>query len=186
MNKYSSGIFETTDYFMLRTPLLSISKDYENINVDDLVKRLKNYTKEPYIQEAIAISSPTLFNSLEKLDGDPSSKKTRNTISSLLKFLIRMSSRPTPFGLFAGITTGEFTNKASSGFLSSIKHHKKRTRPDMEWLLGVIAKVEMDESISKHLRVIKNSATFSTDERIHLSYYSNFGQIRKSKEKKKR
>ncbi|MFB5660293.1 lantibiotic dehydratase [Alteribacillus sp. HJP-4] len=171
------NLYEAANFFMLRAPVLSITKDFKDLSEQNLIPVLREYVKSPYIKEAIAVASLSLYRSLDKLDGDPGSKKTRNAASALIKFLIRMSSRPTPFGLFAGVEIGTFHNETKGSFKDQYRY-KKRTRPDMEWLLGIVNLAENNFDIIKYLNVKANNATYVTGNRIHLSYYSSCGQLR--------
>ncbi|WMM34131.1 lantibiotic dehydratase [Shouchella clausii] len=185
MRKSEQLLYEPVDTIMLRAPILSLSHDHQNASKDDIIPILKEYIERPEIKEALAVASPNLFQSLDKIHGDPRSKKTRNAVSSLLKFLIRMSSRPTPFGLFSGIAIGELGNK-TVGSLSDTKQHQKRARPDMEWLLGVVSKIEKNQTIAKKLNVVFNDAVYQTDDRVYLHYFSNCGQLRSSENQERK
>jgi len=75
------------------------------------------------------------------------------------KCFIRLSSRPTPFGLFSGVSIGRF-DEASNIQLSGPSQHTKRMRPDMEWIYGIIKKAEADPNIRKNLRIRFNDFTY--------------------------
>ncbi|TSB46225.1 lantibiotic dehydratase [Alkalicoccobacillus porphyridii] len=177
MVKSDQLLFEPVDTFLLRAPLLSLSHDHRKASNVDIIPILKEYINRAEIREAIAVASPNLFQSLDKIYGSPNAKKTRNTISSLLKFLIRMSSRPTPFGLFSGITVGEL-GPDTVGKIATIDKHQKRARPDMEWLLGLVCKIEGEPLIADKLNVFFNDAVYKTTDRVYLHYFSNCGQLR--------
>ncbi|GAB3967343.1 hypothetical protein GCM10028806_09530 [Spirosoma terrae] len=59
--------------------------------------------------EAIFLASPSLYNQL----GDDRFLANSAVKNAFLSYLIRMGSRPTPFGLFAGCSIGKFAEKSS-------------------------------------------------------------------------
>ena len=106
MNNYSPF-----NNFVLRSPLLP----FETIN-----KINNNFLKEiassGIFQEAIYLASPLLYDELQKWQKGKIAKpkEEKRLRYTLLRYLIRMSSRCTPFGLFAGCTSGEITQEKST------------------------------------------------------------------------
>ncbi|GAA0462701.1 lantibiotic dehydratase [Alkalibacillus silvisoli] len=107
MNKEEiiQDIYTAEDYFLLRAPdkpLEFIDSDFLNSSLD-IIKFCKN---DKFFLQKIHISSPELYKSLINLDLDnintskKKQKKVKQIASSLLKYLLRSSSRPTPFGVF--------------------------------------------------------------------------------------
>jgi len=161
MTKYSAS-----DYFMIRTPLLSLA-DYFDIfsKVDDLDDSLINLFTEPLLKETLLIASSDLSYALEKNNYDKLSKSSEQLMSSLVKYFIRLSTRPTPFGLFSGISVGRF-GELTNITVSNTSKHAKRARPDMEWLYGAIKNIEANESIRRNLRIRFNDFTFANGNRL--------------------
>jgi thiopeptide-type bacteriocin biosynthesis protein len=116
------------------------------------------------IKYAVMVGSQTLSASLER---KPAKEKDRQKDQSkLLRYLIRMSSRCTPYGLFAGVamaTTGDETNIS----LSDV-HLQTCTRPDMDWLLRFVNKMEQREEVLRHLHISANPTVFLCGERLYL------------------
>lgn len=110
---------------------------------------------DPLTQETIYIASPLLTEELRKLvEGEIKNKKEIERIhQSLSRYLTRMSTRCTPFGLFAGCSTGEFSVESNIRIKDSLK---RVTRLDMYYLCVLI-----DTILSK------------PEIRIKLNYYSN-------------
>lgn len=75
MRKSEQLLYEPVDTIMLRAPILSLSHDHQNASKDDIIPILKEYIERPEIKEALAVASPNLFQSLDKIHGDPRSKK---------------------------------------------------------------------------------------------------------------
>jgi hypothetical protein len=60
---------------------------------------------DPRVQAAIGVASADLAAALARTrPGDPKAPRVRR---KLLRYLIRMRARPTPYGLFAGVALVE-------------------------------------------------------------------------------
>ncbi|HEX3127496.1 MAG TPA: lantibiotic dehydratase, partial [Thermoanaerobaculia bacterium] len=117
-----------SDLVVLRTPLLPfeemeawsaglLSPGYEEHDEAGLAQaiahdrtllreRLRVLIERPEIREALALASPDLLAGLRHWQQAPESRKGRRAEHALVRYLLRMVSRPTPFGLFAGWTAG--------------------------------------------------------------------------------
>ncbi|MCY9135594.1 lantibiotic dehydratase family protein, partial [Bacillus atrophaeus] len=99
--------------------------------------------------------SPSLYQSLQIWNNINDQKRKEQIAISLNNYLIRMTSRTTPFGLFSSVTVGEFGNET---FINTnpLNHSVKRCKPDMQWLYKLIRKLEKDNSIFLGLNVMCN------------------------------
>lgn len=179
MNK---SYYKSLDFFMMRNPILSF-ENYKDVFCDDLdreafIKKLIEISKEPIVKEAILISSTSLSEAIDRLNSEKNIAKKDQIISSILKYFIRMTSRTTPYGLFSGVTIGNF-KESTNLVINDVKKHKKRARPDMEWLYGVMRQIEKDESILHKLKLKVNTLYVDNGIRLDMPYISNYGQIRK-------
>ena len=133
----SSKTESKADFFVVRLPRLSVQKlcdvpEHES----GLLDYLASWLASPGVMEALYLASPSLLARLEVWRSKPKSKSGSKVTSALLKYLIRMSSRPTPFGLFAGIASGSFaeTSQLKPGNLQS---DVRKTRLDMFYLATI-------------------------------------------------
>ena len=158
--------YNACNFFVTRTPILSVN-DYLNIFSDPalLNTNLQNAFNDPVLQEALLVASKDLYLAHGKNDITAQSKSAEQIRSSLIKYFIRLSTRPTPFGLFSGISIGRF-GSVSGITVASPQHHTKRARPDMEWVYGVIKKIESDKKIRAALPVRFNDFTYPNGSRI--------------------
>src|SRR5918999_115856 len=84
----------------------------------------------PEVRAALAVASPSLVAALDRTGpGDPGWPRLQG---KLLRYLIRMSTRATPFGLFAGVGIAGWAERTD---LALGGPPRARTRLDMEWLL---------------------------------------------------
>ena len=163
-------IYKACNFYMLRTPLLPV-EFYKSICFPcdiNLKTEMNEILKTKEIKEAIEVGSTSLFKSLDKYNGDVQ--------SSLMKYLIRLSTRTTPYGLFSGVNIGYFDEK-SHVQLNNKESFKKRMRPDMEWVYGVVNNFENDSKYSKYIKVKKNNLIYHKGDRVINSYVSNLGII---------
>ncbi|MGG6448284.1 lantibiotic dehydratase [Pseudobacillus badius] len=166
--RMENGLYEPMDFFMLRAPLLP-SYHYSKLNEKNLREELCQFIDNDYFREAVILASPSLYDSLEYLHRNPEDRKEKQLVSSVYRYINRMSTRPTPFGLFAGVTVGELSSNTDIR-LGDLFEHKKRSRPDMEWLLKLIFKIELDQEMIDELKVKKNSMVTKVGTRIKIPY----------------
>lgn len=157
--------------FVLRSPLLDFSfyerlTTHQNIN-DDV---LKSAFEKPTIKEAIFLASPTLYFELKKwTEGTLKDRKVKRVKLSFLKYLVRMSTRCTPFGLFAGCTTGHWSDSTS---ILLDNRHGRNTRPDMNYLVALAQDLAKAPHIKKQLKFYPNSSIYvSGDQLRYIEYY---------------
>jgi thiopeptide-type bacteriocin biosynthesis protein len=97
-------MLEPFDFFIVRTPLLSFKDGLDLIkrrNYSDLFKTSPDEINEvaSLVHQALRLSSPEFYaRCLKNFD-----KKKEAT---LIRYLLRMSTRATPFGIYAGYTIG--------------------------------------------------------------------------------
>ncbi|MGN7765617.1 lantibiotic dehydratase [Paenibacillus sp. 22594] len=171
----SSMLFRTLDFFMLRTPLLPMEMYCSFMEEPkSLGQQLTEMTQNPLLQEAVQIASTSLSRDLPALQEKNNPRKTRHTMDAWLRYWLRMVSRPTPFGIFAGVTLGSFTS-SSHLQLAPREHYRKHARPDMEWLLQIIEQLESNASIVSQLQIQASTMTLRQGSRLTLPYVTRYG-----------
>ena len=160
------------DQFVLRTPLLSFDFFRQLTSEKEVSdKKLQRAYSNKIIKEAIFLASPTLYFELEKwMLGDLESKKEQRVKLSLLKYLSRMSSRCTPFGLFAGCTLGNFAEQTHLE-IGKAKDHHRFTRPDMNYLVALSQDLAKREHIKNQLTYFPNSSLYRIGEQLRYIEY---------------
>jgi lantibiotic biosynthesis protein len=149
---------------IVRTPSLPFNDD---ISEDFLKQLLDNAT----FVEALYLASPVLFQeAINWKDGkitDP--KKLQKIPISIGKYYLRMCSRCTPFGLFAGcgvLNWGEKTNIELSS------ENKRKTRLDMHFAGALAQKLTENPEIKFSLKFSPNSSIYRVGEEIRYIEYS--------------
>jgi thiopeptide-type bacteriocin biosynthesis protein len=167
---------------MLRSPSLPVEFfekiTFQNENgislSDSVLESIKEIFEEENIKEAITIASNSLEKGVNRLVKEKNIKKKDQIVVNFMKYLIRMSTRPTPFGLFSSVEAGKISDdiKIQNKFQQNLK---KYSRPDMDWLLSVINKIEKDRENVMYLKVKTNSLVDCSGERAYLAYKTRYG-----------
>lgn len=151
--------------YIIRTPLLSFS-DVDNLTSE----KIKELCKRDYISEAIYIASPELHTEMQKVLNGTKIKDEKKLIHTLLKYLLRMGNRCTPFGLFSGCALGKFSDEGNIQ-LDPIKSHKRLTRLDMNFLCALAQNIEKDKENRYRLLYYKNSSLYKIGDRLRYVEY---------------
>jgi thiopeptide-type bacteriocin biosynthesis protein len=145
------------DFYLVRTPLQSIQflDQFEQIDMAGLPAKLKSLFQDPAMQEAIYIASPELYQELMKwLQGGAGSEKM---CMALYRYVLRMSTRCTPYGLFAGCATGHFSTSTAIE-LSNL--HKMHCRLDMNYVAELAAMITQLPEVKGQLRYYPNNSIY--------------------------
>lgn len=128
------------------------------------------------VRRALALASPSLLDELERLrDREEKEERKMRVYAGLLRYLIRMSTRPTPFGMFAGVGWGNFADRTDL-CLGETALARFRTRPDMHWLLKLLQRLEKDPALVAQLHVRLNQTAYLAGERAWLPSADTYGQ----------
>lgn len=118
---------------------------------------------DPRLRAAVAVAAPDLLAQLDRSDlGARDRDRARR---SLQRYAIRMATRPTPFGLFAGVAL------AGPGPRASVvlgARHRSRMRPDFGWLCALAARLESRPEVRRRLRVHANPEVTVCGGRVRL------------------
>ncbi len=163
--------YKVADTFVLRAPLLPFRTLQKLSSAEDIDGLLRYYFSRKEVSEALILASPELYKSTMRWMRDGmEDKKIRY---SLMKYLIRMSSRCTPFGFFAGVCPGSFGDK-SNIMLSSIKDHQLYLRPDMQFLCKLAEQIISDKNVRPKLKYYPNTSLYKLgDEYRYVEYESD-------------
>jgi lantibiotic biosynthesis protein len=145
------ALYRPLDFAVVRAPLLPV-ETYRTLRSESDELSLLNDSR---VLRALAAASPSLLNALTRWkQGSITKKDAERLASKLLMYQIRMSTRPTPFGLFAGcapITWAETTDLAIQSSLG-----RSCTRPDLSWLLDLVIEAEAIPEVRRHVCYVSN------------------------------
>ncbi|UGY95031.1 lantibiotic dehydratase [Streptomyces gobiensis] len=111
------------------------------------------------IAEAIEVASPFLARRVQKLcDGSPQTpRQVRRMAMSVARYLLRTTSRATPFGLFSGVIPVGFGRRLTVGWGGD---HRAVARADASWLAEVVSDLEACIELLQRLPVVMNNLCF--------------------------
>mgnify|MGYP001146321333 CR=1 FL=1 len=151
--------YQILEDYCLRTPFYNLSF-FENLFNSDHVyfsKLLKNQI----FREAIYLASPDLYKQIENWENGilKSEAKIEKLKISILKYAIRISTRCTPFGLFALCSYGRFENKSLID-LGNYSHKKKVSNFDYTFFAELKQYILNDEIIKKNIKFFPNTSIY--------------------------
>ncbi|WP_293939972.1 lantibiotic dehydratase [Sphingobacterium sp. UBA5996] len=172
------SLFQLSDYFLLRTPLLPAAVAVDLLRIEeanDMEERLRHLFQREQLKEALFLASPTFSVEVEKWL-EYKKESSLKMITSLLKYAIRMSSRSTPFGLFAGVSLGNVIASEKKVSLIRGNTHKTVLKLDASVLTGVIGRLSNDERIYSQLYYRINSTLY-----LEGKYYKYYQKVTNGK-----
>jgi class I lanthipeptide synthase len=121
------------------------------------------------VTEAIEHASPVLARQVEAVCAGrrPEARQARRMVMSLVRYLLRLTGRATPFGLFAGVTTASFGRGATVRWGGG---HRAIARAGAPWLADVIQRLESCPEVLDRLPVVASNVCFVRGERRVLPY----------------
>jgi thiopeptide-type bacteriocin biosynthesis protein len=181
--------FTPSGFFVLRTPLLPFeemaawSEGLEAVGSigesrgleealerdrDRLRYRLLAMVARPEVREAIFVASPSLDETLDVWQKEPGGRRGRKLEAAVVSYLSRAAARATPFGLFAGCTTGTIDTHTRLR-LQARERYQPHRRLDMDYLWALAAAVERDPRLRRVLTYEPNSSLYELAGRLRLA-----------------
>lgn len=177
---FKNNPYQCFENFVLRTHLLSFNS-FKQLTSNHIIgdNEFKKIFDLPQIKEAIFLASPILFYELEKwFDNkieDP--KKNEKIKLSFLKYISRMSSRCTPFGLFAGCALGYFES-GTNILLDDLLNNNRHTRLDMNYLVALSQNLAKDQNIKQQILFYPNTSLYKSGEQYRYVEFEYVGGSR--------
>lgn len=117
------------------------------------------------VAEAITHASPDLAERVEVLleTTRPDVRRTRRAVMSVMRYLVRMRHRVTPFGLFAGIAPAGF---GTSPVVRWGRQHERVASTDLCWVAEVVSRLEAIPQLLERLPVVANNTGMVRGDRL--------------------
>jgi len=178
----SKSSIKHQDFFVIRTPRMPVNKLVAlGQNKQQTSQAINAWLAQPTVKEALYLASPSLFERIETLEqADASShsnlasttvkplttkqkksaaKQEKKQQQALLKYMIRMCSRPTPFGLFSGIRMGEIGTETKL-LSNDLTADSRTTRLDIFYLSAIKEYLLKNNVRSEQLKYYPNSSHY--------------------------
>ena len=158
------SLLSTCDFYLLRIPLLSYEEvlQLHHTTHDDqesFLQAIREAYTNPLLQEAVFLASPALYDEMIKwLDQPGSSLKLP---LALYRYLLRMSARCTPYGLFAGCAIGRIHPHTTTLLPAVANGRQKVARLDMEYLSELVNELVKWPDIRQQVLFYPNNSLYT-------------------------
>jgi len=146
----------------------------ENLTSDKVIpeEKLQEICRNPVVDEAIFLASPDLFNQMhEWLNGKLKDReKIEKLHYALMRYILRMSTRSTPFGLFAGFNVGEWVGETKVE-LPMQEDYTRHTRLDMNYLCALAQDLAKHPVIKEKIKFYPNSSVYAVGDQLRYVEY---------------
>lgn len=147
---------------LVRVPLRPLKTSFT-------IEELNQLFEDPMIHEALYLSSPDLLNEYKKwlTSGSPIDAEFKKLVYSLLKYMLRLHSRCTPFGLFAGCSVVDW----SQAMAVDPNKFSRSTRLDMDYTCALAVTLAKHPQIQPYLKYYPNSSNYPIDDKLRYVEY---------------
>lgn len=134
-------------FYLLRAPAFPL---------DRLQALSGSFYEDPYFQQALAIASPSLLQELQACQGQA---LPRALVQGLMKYYVRLCTRSTPYGLWAGVSMGKVSENSTFAFAEDFirAHH----RPDISYIKKLVQTLENIPTIRHQLLFFANDTLYA-------------------------
>ncbi len=153
MRRQGTGIAATltaSGFFVMRAPLLPL-EELDRLRADP--EYWQSLAARPDVREALHLASPGLMRRLA--DGNPDTR----VAASVTAYLVRMCTRATPFGLFAGCALGSL-GEATALVVDGPEGTTRHSRPDTEVLASLVERLLAEPPTRSAMVVEPNSSRY--------------------------
>ena len=187
IRRNETGPYEPSGFFVLRTPLLPMSEwlawsdglqagaavgessrlaqIYEQ-DCAELRDRLRAIIRRPEVEEALFLASPGVGDCLHVWATEPTSDTARKLEPALVRYFSRMTGRCTPFGLFAGWSTGALGHETCLALEGRAKY-VRHSRLAADYLDRLIAVFANDVALRPDVVYRPNDSLYRAAARLH-------------------
>ncbi|MDQ3982734.1 MAG: lantibiotic dehydratase family protein, partial [Actinomycetota bacterium] len=166
MGRLEDRGIEPSGFFVLRTPALPYD-DFVALRgapgdreTGSQRERLRASVARPEVRDAVFVASPRIAELLDRWLREPAESADRKVEHALVRYFSRMTARATPFGLFAGCSSGRIGDRTVLE-LGDRGDYRRHTRLDMEYLSALVDELERDAEVRALLEYRPNSSLYS-------------------------
>jgi lantibiotic biosynthesis protein len=183
--------YRNAGFFVLRTPLLPYRSFFELSGgvlakeaFDDgdgglaaelagerrrVIVSLARAARSAAVREALFVASPDLHRALEEWDrGGLGEEAERKAIHALYRYVARMATRSTPFGLFAGSSIGALRSRSTLA-LAGQGDYRRFTLLDNSYLFLLLEEINADPAYRAVATYRPNSGLYRAGGRLRYA-----------------
>jgi thiopeptide-type bacteriocin biosynthesis protein len=155
------------DFYLLRVPYYPIDYLKQLHTLRGAGNNKQTLFSSPDFMEALFLGSFDLYVQYTRyLEGDEFTERISNKLlHAIEKYFIRMCSRCTPYGLFAGYTSGHFGPETAIS-LKKREKYKKHVRLDMHYLAGLADQLAAFPEIKDKILYYPNNSLYKAGNKI--------------------
>jgi thiopeptide-type bacteriocin biosynthesis protein len=140
-------------------------------------ERLRRAIDRPEVREALYVASPGLVDDIETWWRAPHGERGQKIERALVRYFSRMTSRPTPFGLFSGVAVGSVGARSDLA-LASRAAAGRSTRLDNDYLFALASALRGAPALRAALRWRPNSSLYALAGRLRYTEARLNGNLR--------
>ncbi len=167
-----TGTLAPHDFYLLRTPLLPVeavlqfNDDLNAAGGDALARQLTRIFAQPRFREAIYTASTELYQALtEWLSGEmTNARKVERLLDTLYRYYLRMGTRSTPYGLFAGCAPGVLGGDKTEIVFAGDKL-RQHSRLDMNYVAELADYITRLPPVRAQVRFFPNNTLYQVGDK---------------------
>lgn len=171
--------YRLLDTYLFRSTAHDKRRIVDLLSISDPNELLSVLSSDAEFCECVSSGSLSFYKSLCHKN-IKKEKISNNLLHSLIGYCSRVYARATPYGLFAGVSSGTFEDKCSILY-DTIPAKDKIVQSDSLWVFSLIQKLENIDSILTQLKITTNPNCYSINSRYKNPHVSDFGGSNKSK-----
>jgi class I lanthipeptide synthase len=160
--------------FVLRTPVLP----FHVLARWTGRETLRQLVEDPTIREALYVASPELDAQIAAWQREPDSAQSSGVERALVRYVSRMASRCTPFGLFAAVSVGAVADDRTNLEVRTRAAATRHTRLDNDLLFALCSDLGRDKTVRRHLRYRPNQSLYAAAGRLRYAEARLAGPVR--------
>lgn len=156
--------------YVLRTPLSPIDTIRQMVGGLDIdTENLTDLCATASVSEALFLASPSFYREVQKwLDRKlPNKKEEDKLMQGLYRYMARMCTRCTPFGMFAGISVGEIADSTEM-VMSPENTNMLHVRLDMNYICALAKDIAEIPDIMNKILFYPNDSIYNVGDRMTL------------------
>ncbi|MGH4002322.1 MAG: lantibiotic dehydratase, partial [Pseudonocardiaceae bacterium] len=164
-----TALVRTAAHAELALPICPDLTDGATANIQQCRSWLRAVWALNVVAGAVEHASPALARQVKEVCAakNPDAQQARRTVLSVLRYLLRLQHRATPFGMFAGVAPASFDAKLAVRWGAQ---HRALTRADASWIADVITRLESCPHLLARLPLMTNNLAFVRGDRLVVPY----------------